>query len=127
MNYARLSSIFISKRDFKRVIGICNEALKVEPDSEVFYINRGYAYANLNQPERAIEDYGKVIELNPNYAEAYANRGIAYSEIQRYEESARDLKKRESYFFILEEKKMQLRLFIFVSNCGIKLKLRMTI
>jgi len=99
LNYTRLSSVFISKRDFEKVIDICNEALKVEPDSEVFYINRGYAYANLNQPERAIEDYDRAIELNPNYAEAYVNRGIAYSEIHRYEESARDLKKAGILFF----------------------------
>jgi len=93
LNYARLSSIFISKRDFKRVIGICNEALKVEPNLVEFYIIRGYAYANLNEHERAIEDFSEAIALNPAFAEAYSNRGIAYSEIQRYEESARDLKK----------------------------------
>jgi len=93
LNYTRLSSVFILKRDFKKVIDICTEALKVEPDSGVFYITRGNAYAELNELERAIEDYDRAIELNPNYAEAYVNRGIAYSEIRRYEESARDSKK----------------------------------
>ena len=93
LNYARLPSIFISKRDFKRVIGICNEALKVEPNLVEFYIIRGYAYVKLNEHERALEDFSKAIALNPAFAEAYSNRGIAYSEIHRYEESARDLKK----------------------------------
>jgi len=90
LNYTRLSSIFISKRDFEKVIDICNEALKVEPDSEVFYINRGNAYANLNQPERAIEDYGKVIELNPAFAEAYYNRGNVYAELNQPERAIED-------------------------------------
>ena len=112
---------------YERAIEDYDETIKLNPNYAAAYNNRGAAYAESNQHERAIKDYDRAIELNSNYAEAYANRGIAYSEIQRYEESARDLKKRESYFFILEEKKMQLRLFIFVSNCGIKLKLRMTI
>jgi len=92
LNYGRLSSLFILKGDFKKVIDICNEALKVEPNFVVFY-TRGYAYAELNKYEQAIEDFSKAIELNPALAKAYSNRGIAYSEIHRYEESARDLKK----------------------------------
>ena len=90
LNYTRLSSVFISKRDFEKVIDICNEALKVEPDSEAFYITRGYAYAELNELERAIEDYGKAIELKPDFAEAYNNRGAAYAELNRYEQAIED-------------------------------------
>ena len=90
LNYGRLSSIFISKRDFKKVIDICNEALKVEPDLEVFYITRGYAYAELKEYERAIEDFSKAIELNPNYAEAYYNRGVTYAELNKYERAIKD-------------------------------------
>jgi len=93
LNYTRLSSIFISKRDFEKVIDICNEALKVEPDSEAFYITRGYAYAELNKYERAIEDFSKAIKLNPNYAEAYNNRGAAYAKLNRYEQAIEDFSK----------------------------------
>jgi len=90
LNYTRLSSVFISKRDFEKVIDICNEALKVEPDSEAFYITRGYAYAELNELEQAIEDYDRAIELNPNYAEAYNNRGNVYAELNKYERAIED-------------------------------------
>ena len=90
LNYARLSSIFISKRDFKRVIGICNEALKVEPNLVEFYIIRGYAYANLNEHERAIEDFSEAIALNPDDAEAYINRGNAYAKLNEYERAIKD-------------------------------------
>jgi tetratricopeptide (TPR) repeat protein len=40
------------------------------------YNNRGNAYSDLKQHEKAIEDYNKAIELNPKLAPAYANRGI---------------------------------------------------
>ncbi|MEA2066266.1 MAG: tetratricopeptide repeat protein, partial [Thermotogota bacterium] len=60
---------------------------------------RGGAYAELNRPERAIEDYNKAIKLNPNLAEAYANRGFSYAEIEKHNESTRDLKRAGILFF----------------------------
>lgn len=42
------------------------------------YYNRGIAYSEKGEVERAIEDYTKAIELNPKFAEAYYQRGIAY-------------------------------------------------
>jgi tetratricopeptide (TPR) repeat protein len=43
------------------------------------YYNRGVAYDNKEQHDRAIKDYDKAITLNPKYAEVYNNRGIAYT------------------------------------------------
>ncbi len=43
------------------------------------YNNRGFAYDDLKQYERAISDYDKAIQLDPNFAIAYNNRGFAYN------------------------------------------------
>ena len=40
--------------------------------------NRGLAYAQKGDYDRAIEAFTEAIELNPNYAYAYNNRGGAY-------------------------------------------------
>ena len=40
--------------------------------------NRGNAYGDLGQFQRAIEDYDEAIRPNPEYADAYNNRGVAY-------------------------------------------------
>src|SRR5580693_1748094 len=45
----------------------------------VAFYNRGTAYANKGQADRAIEDYDQAIRLNPNFAEAFNNRGAAYA------------------------------------------------
>ena len=59
----------------------------------VTYNNRGNAYDEIKQHERAIEDYSKAIELNPNLAGAYYNRGVAYHEIKQHEKAIEDYNK----------------------------------
>ena len=46
--------------------------------TSIAYNNRGDAYDNKGQTERAITDYGKAIEINPRFAMAYNNRAYAY-------------------------------------------------
>ena len=43
------------------------------------YYNRGFAYGDLGQQERAIEDYDEAIRLNPQFANPYAGRALAYT------------------------------------------------
>ena len=55
-----------------------NEAVKLNPNDPVVYHNRGNAYANKRDLDRAIADQNQAIKLNPNYALAYNDRGLAY-------------------------------------------------
>jgi len=56
-----------------------------EPKNFEGYINRGNAYFNLKQYERAIEDYTEAIHLKPEYALAYYSRGVSYSYLGQYQ------------------------------------------
>lgn len=49
------------------------------------YNNRGIAYDNKGEFNKAIEDYNKAIELNPNDAEAYNNRALCYIKLAEKE------------------------------------------
>ena len=42
------------------------------------YNNRGIAYQNKGDNDRAIADYSEAIRLNPKFADAFANRAWAY-------------------------------------------------
>jgi tetratricopeptide (TPR) repeat protein len=53
-------------------------AIELNPNFADAYNNRGLAYRELNQHEKAIEDLAKAIALNPNLAQPYANRGFSY-------------------------------------------------
>ena len=65
-----------------------NKAIKINPDNEVAYYNRGIAYKNMKQYKKAIQDFDKAISLNPNLEAAYINRGVAYMDgLKQYEKA----------------------------------------
>lgn len=53
-------------------------------DNYMAYNNRGIAYRNNQQHEKAIIDFTRAIELSPKYANAYTNRGGVYGHKQLY-------------------------------------------
>ena len=57
------------------------------------YSNRGYAYNELGQYQRAIQDYDIAISLNVRYGLAYRNRGIAFANLGQAANAKVDLDK----------------------------------
>jgi tetratricopeptide (TPR) repeat protein len=70
-----------------------NKAIELNPEEATAHNNRGVAYYDIKEYEKAISDYNKEIELNPEFADAYYNRGIAYSDIKEYEKAISDYTK----------------------------------
>ena len=54
-----------------------SNAIELNPNYADAYNNRGFAYKNKGDHDRAIYDYNRVLEIDPNYAFAYNNRGNA--------------------------------------------------
>src|SRR5262244_419059 len=46
----------------------------------IAFNNRGNAYYDKKEHDRAIADYDQAIKLDPNYARAFYNRGISYDD-----------------------------------------------
>lgn len=76
--------------DLKIVIEYLNIALRLEPTHAVAYNNRGLAYINLGENQRAIEDLNKAILLNSKFVEAHNNRGLAYLNLNQYQRAIED-------------------------------------
>ena len=57
------------------------------------WYNRGSAYNELHQYDKAVTDFSKVIELDPKHVRAWTNRGVAYNELHQYEKAIADLTK----------------------------------
>jgi tetratricopeptide (TPR) repeat protein len=67
-----------------------NKVIQLNPDDALAYNNRGNAYFNLGQYQRAIEDYNEAIRLKPDDALAYNNRGNAYKNLRQYQRAIMD-------------------------------------
>ena len=70
--------------DPKKVIKYLSEAIRLDPNYASAYNNRGNAYGDLKQFDRAIADYDQAIRLDPNVADAYNNRGYAYRDLKQF-------------------------------------------
>ena len=54
------------------------------------YVNRGFAFFDLGQPRRAIEDFSTVIGLKPEDPFVYNLRGVAYFHVGDYDAAIAD-------------------------------------
>ena len=52
--------------------------------------NRGLAYADMGEYDRAIHDYNQAIWIKPDFAAPYNNRGNAYFKKGEYDRAIRD-------------------------------------
>jgi tetratricopeptide (TPR) repeat protein len=48
------------------------------PNFAMAYSNRGRAYYNKGDYDRAFADYTQALRVDPNYKDAYIKRGVAY-------------------------------------------------
>ena len=68
-------------------------ALERELQLHEVYNNRGIIYCNIDEVDKAIEDFNKAIELNPDHAIAYNNRGNAYTGKREVDKAIEDFNK----------------------------------
>ena len=73
------SLAFQRNKVWKDELSLWSDAVEKSPKKARPYVNRGYAYGNLRQWSKSINDFEKVNELFPNqHTMAYYNLGIAY-------------------------------------------------
>ncbi|MEM7184934.1 MAG: tetratricopeptide repeat protein, partial [Spirochaetota bacterium] len=60
-----------------------------------------FTYSDLQDHEKAIEDYTKAIDINPEDVDAYCNRGIAHYYLKDYEKAMEDYTKAIDIFCIV--------------------------
>ncbi len=66
---------FAQTQIWKDSIPFWNHELKYYPDNATAYGNRGEAYKDIGQYDKALEDFNNAIRVDPKYAEGYNSRG----------------------------------------------------
>jgi tetratricopeptide (TPR) repeat protein len=94
-----LGKTYTEKRNYNKAIENYNLAVdilsqnKVKDHNELLskiYLDRAHTYMLLEDINRAIKDYDKVIEINPKHTSAYSYRGDAKLQLGRKKEAIRD-------------------------------------
>ena len=91
------SSALVSRSNLYRRIGNpkcakadLDEAVRLDPDSEVSHEARGCFLLDQRQFYLAIEDFTEAVRCDPLYSKAFLYRGIAYYCLGKYEEAIDD-------------------------------------
>ena len=66
------------------------KAIERDPQNFGAYLNRGLAYDNLKELDKALGDYSRAIEIVPRFGRAYHNRGHVYAELKQYDRAIAD-------------------------------------
>lgn len=77
----------------EEIIRLCNDGLKINPNSAYLLYFRGYAKRNLGDLKGAMEDLNKCLKINPKYADAYVERGYTKQKMGDTKGAEEDYKK----------------------------------
>ena len=69
------------------------KSIEKEGEDAATYTNRGAAYDDLKEYDKAIADFSKAIRIDSNSVLAYNNRGNAYNNLKQYGKAITDFSK----------------------------------
>ena len=75
---------------WKDDLTLWSDAVSKSPDKARPIINRGLAFENLGQFEKAISDYSRAIEIDPKFIQAWYDRGTAYGKLKQWDKTIDD-------------------------------------
>jgi tetratricopeptide (TPR) repeat protein len=82
--YANQGNLIAAVQDYNNSIKFGNF------ERHIPYLNRGNAYKDMTDLERAEADYSRAIDISPNDANAYSNRGGIRTRLGNLEEAIKD-------------------------------------
>ena len=72
---------------WKNSLTLWNDVLESYPTLSLAYLDRGEAYLQLGETDKALRDLDKSVDLNPGNAHAYNDRGIIYFQRKHYRQA----------------------------------------
>ncbi|HEU4508318.1 MAG TPA: tetratricopeptide repeat protein [Pyrinomonadaceae bacterium] len=89
----------MARRNFAEAVADYKQIAEESPNEGHVYVDLGYAYENVAEPDLALENYLKAIPLNNGqYATAYLRAGIVYLRKQKWQEALDMFEKAERLY-----------------------------
>lgn len=79
----QMGNEYMDQMNFAVAAQIYSRALDIDGSSSDVRTDYGACLHGMGMPERAIEEFKKVVEADPSHAIAHFNIGIVYSELQK--------------------------------------------
>ena len=73
------SDVHRLRKEYGKVIELCDYGLKIEPDQPALYFNRAFAKSQTGELDGALRDYDKSIEFDSSNPSAFNNRGLLWA------------------------------------------------
>jgi len=77
-------------RVFDQIILDLTQAIRLDPNNDIPYSERGIAYSDMGDIDWAIEDFNQAIRIDPDDYASYSNRGNAYKIKHDYDRAIED-------------------------------------
>ncbi len=91
-SYRNMGLAYHAKKDSARAVDMYDKALALKPDDFWFdYVNRGNAWSDLKEYEKALADYEMALKAKSDLGAAYYNRGIVYEKLGKVEAAKADI------------------------------------
>ena len=85
--HTNLGIAFLDEDQFTAAAEEFQESLKLNPKAKAYY-NLGIVFAELGEPETAIEHYLKAIEMDTRHSKAMVNLGVVLLKQEKFREAA---------------------------------------
>lgn len=82
---------FISNGDHEGAIAKYDQALGLDPSSQLAYLGKGTCYLSLGRYEKAVDNFERSLRIGREVVQAYHLRAQAYFHLERYHECIDDL------------------------------------
>lgn len=91
-SYRNMGMAYNAKKDSARAVDFYNKSLALKPGDFWFdYVNRGNAFSDLKEYDKALADYETALKAKPDLGSAYYNRGIVYEQLGKVEAAKADI------------------------------------
>lgn len=79
------TNYFTAKKDYDSALKCLDLAIRNNPKVATLYFNRGMCYYTVNEHQKGIQDFNKVLEIDSKkYPEAWINVAVGYYNLQDY-------------------------------------------
>ncbi len=89
-----LGITYMNERQYEQAVKHFSRSIKMHPTMGA-HLNRAWCHKMLDNNQKAIDDYSRVIAMNPDFAQAYYERGFLLMLLKRGDEARADLERAE--------------------------------